>query len=292
MTNLKNFTTVPNVLFSYPYCEGVVNELMSLRDKEGLIKELQLDSGAYTVKDGKLSQNDKDSENYLDEYTQYCKLFGDEFDQYYSLDDDFKDPEHNYNYFERMLEQLGGTKKKPVPVLHAEKEALLEEFKRYIGHDCKVVAIGSNVTSIPDDVMEKFQGMRKEHSIAIHQFGTIEYKRLDVIKKLRPDTCDSSKFIHTAKYGCILFLNHDVIDPDTKLPSLDKIYLGAMEALPGGTISFDNYKKRHKSFREFLKELKLDQGKFLEDVNLQQAFNLHAICEAEKVLNEKVYSQF
>ena len=288
----KDRANKPNVLISYYYCTGVVNELLTLRDKENLIGELHLDSGAYSVKDGKLCQNAAESEILLEEYSLYCKLYGKDFDQFYSLDDDFNNPEHNFNYFERTMELLKDSPRKVVPVLHASGEAIIEELNRYIDHGCKVVAIGSNVSGISDDVWVKFQAIRNEKSINIHQFGTIEYKRVDVINNIRPDSCDSSKFIHAATFGCILYLNPDEVDSETGLCKLDKIYLGARENVPDGTTQFAKYKKKYPKFKELLKELELSQGTLLDDTSLQHAFNLHATCEIEKQLNEKIYSKF
>ena len=53
-----------------------------------MINELYLDSGAFSVAGGR-------SKISVTEYCKYLKLYGDQFDQYFNLDDRFDDPAHN-----------------------------------------------------------------------------------------------------------------------------------------------------------------------------------------------------
>ena len=86
-----------NYLISYYYLGGQAYRLT--KEYRKMIKELYLDSGAYSVEAGK-------SKITITEYLKYLSLYGDKFNQYFNLDDKFNDPEHNQSnqeYLESIL---------------------------------------------------------------------------------------------------------------------------------------------------------------------------------------------
>ena len=132
-----------NYLISYYYLEG---QAYKLTEKyRHMIDELFLDSGAYSVAMGK-------SKITITEYLQFLKLYGDRFDEYFNLDDDFYDPAHNQWNQHYLEENLPPGAKKPIPVVHDNTDPF-GEFEIYAQMGHTFIAIGST-TKIPNDVFK------------------------------------------------------------------------------------------------------------------------------------------
>ncbi len=279
---------VPNVLTSYFYADGNISRLLEMQ-KNGKIGQFYLDSGAFSFKNGELVKNDFEAERFLDGYIGYLKLFGHKFDAHFTLDNNFKDPEHNLNYFLRINSSLVNSEKKTVPVLHAEGKAMLEEFKLYADMGCKHVAIGSNVKIKERKYWEEFQKIRAKKGIKIHLFGVIHEKDLSVLKMIMPDSCDSGKIFQVTKFGFLLYLKEN---PKTHTKSFDRIYIGGKETPPEKSLTFSQYiaKQENEDFKQYLESINVDHGKMLDNSTLTHVINLHQVCLYEAYLNEAIFN--
>ena len=256
--------------------------------KKRMIDQLYLDSGAYSFKNGDLIKNYVESEKFLDGFIGYCDLFEDMFDAYFSLDNSFNDPEHNLNYFLRMKNALVNKRKKPVPVLHARGKDVLEEFKLYVDLDCPQVAIGSNVRISDSDIWKEFQKIRRKKNIKIHLFGTIHEKKIEHLMMVKPDSCDSGKIFQVAKYGFLLYLKKN---PETKIFSMDRIYLETKDTAPDRSVTFSKYIAENDDFKQYLDALKINHGMLLENSTMIHLVNLHQVCLYEAYLNEVLLTE-
>ena len=113
-----------------------------------MINELYLDSGAFSVAGGR-------SKITVTEYSKYLKLFGDRFDQYFNLDDQFDNPDHNQHNQQYLEENLPEGTKKPIPVVHDNNDPFAE-FSYYVDLGHNYIAIGSTI-NIPDDTMAELK---------------------------------------------------------------------------------------------------------------------------------------
>ena len=77
-----------NYLISYYYLDGQAYRLTDEHKYKDMINELYLDSGAFSVAAGR-------SKITVTEYSKYLNLFGDRFDQFFNLDDQFNNPGTN-----------------------------------------------------------------------------------------------------------------------------------------------------------------------------------------------------
>ena len=154
-----------NYLISYFYLDGQAYRMA--HEYRHMINELYLDSGAFSVAGGR-------SKITVTEYCKYLKLYGEQFTQYFNLDDRFDDPAHNQWNQEYLEKKLTGDVKKPIPVVH-DTEDPFAEFSQYVdsGHD--YIAIGSTI-DVPDETMVRIRETFPD--VKIHLFGKIAVKNL------------------------------------------------------------------------------------------------------------------
>lgn len=218
-----------NYLISYFYLDGQAYRMTD--EYRGMINELYLDSGAFSVAGGR-------SKITVTEYSKYLKLFGDRFDQYFNLDDRFDDPDnnqHNQQYLEEHLPEDA----KPIPVVHNTEDPF-EEFSYYVTLDHDYIAIGSTI-DIPDETMTKIKETYPD--VDIHLFGKIALNKLE---KGHYHSADAATWADAAAYGDILYW-----DPDEK--TFHKIYIGSTDRRDSGSDHYKNFSKKEK-LDAFLKD--------------------------------------
>jgi hypothetical protein len=219
-----------NYLISYYYLGG---QAYKLTEKyRHMIDLLFLDSGAYSVWTGQ-------SKITITEYLRFLKLYGDRFDAYFNLDDDFDDPDHNQWNQQYLEEQLPPGAKKPVPVVHSKTDPFGEfEFYAQMGHD--FIAIGST-TKIPSAVFDKIKNTYP--NIRVHMFGNLDRK---ILRDHTPYSADATTWADVAGIGDILYY-----DPDERR-EYPQISTGGKEVKDPTSVHFKKFKHRQK-LEEFLK---------------------------------------
>ena len=247
-----------NVMVSYPYCKGNVYKLaVEYRD---MIDELYLDSGAFPAQKGKVTIT-------VSEYRRFIRRYGHYFNAVFTLDDNFTNPDHNFNYQAYLEEALADSDKRPVPVIHDEKNPF-EEFETYVeqGHD--YIAIGSN-KKLSDKVFEKIR--EKFPGVNIHMFGNLNRKMLF---GHNPYSADASTWANQAGMGSIYYW-----DPNDSRDYL--INLGGREKKD----DFNSFK--HKAELEsFLSEkFGYDHSRLLTDHSARWIVNLYFFKQLEDILN-------
>ena len=182
-----------NYLISYAYLKGQAYKvIVEYRD---MMEQLFLDSGAYSVYTGKLKIS-------VIEYLRYLKVYGDRFDGYFNLDDDFDDPDHNQLNLQYLEEGLPQGAMRPIPVVHNTKD-LFDEFEYYAQMGHQFIALGSTVR-IPHNVYEQI--IQKYPQVRVHLFGNL---RRTIIFKYRPYSADSSEWAKAAANGVINYWDND-----------------------------------------------------------------------------------
>lgn len=218
-----------NILIAYLYLAGTGYALVKLY--RNMIEHLALDSSAYSVKSGKAKVT-------LSEYRHFTRRFGHLFDVFFSLDDDFENPYHNFVNQFYLTEGLPTDARKPVPVIHDPNDPY-EEFSTYVkgGHD--YIAIGSN-KSIPDDV---FQRIRDDYpDVKIHIFGKLNRR---LLQKQKPYSADASTWTMEAGHGSFYFW-----DPEDQKEY--RIYAGERDRKDKDVQTFKQF--HHKdALEEFIK---------------------------------------
>ena len=247
-----------NVMVSYPYCNGNIHKLAV--DHRHMIDKLYLDSGAFTAQKGRVTIT-------VSEYRRYIRRYGNLFDQVFTLDDNFYNPDHNFNHQAYLEESIPDGAKRPIPVIHDEKKPF-EEFEVYAeqGHD--YIAIGSN-KKLSDDVYERIK--TKFPDIKIHLFGNLNRKILFAHK---PYSADASTWVNQAGMGSIYYW--DAIDKKDYLINL------------GGREKNDGYSSfRHKAeLDSFLNEkFGYDHSRLLADTSTRWIVNLYFFKQLEDILN-------
>ena len=218
-----------NYLISYFYLDGQAYRMT--HEYRDMINELYLDSGAFSVAGGR-------SKITVTEYCKYLKLYGEQFTQYFNLDDRFDDPAHNQWNQEYLEKKLTGDVKKPIPVVH-DTEDPFAEFRQYVdsGHD--YIAIGSTI-DVPDETMVRIRGTFPD--VKIHLFGKIAVKKLE---KLYYYSADATTWADAAAVGDVLYW-----DPDEN--SFHKIYMGSTERKDSDSDHYKKFSKKEK-FDDFIR---------------------------------------
>lgn len=220
-----------NYLISYYYLDGQAYKLTD--EYRGMINELILDSGAFSVAAGR-------SKITVTEYLKYLTLFGDRFDQYFNLDDQFDQPEHNQHNQEYLERHLPQGAKKPIPVVHDTSDPF-SEFSYYVDLGHEYIAIGSTI-NIPSDTMTRIR--ESFPAVKIHLFGKTSLKELETGHYY---SADSTTWSEAAGFGDILYW-----DPDENVPH--KIYMGSTDRRDGESDHYKRFAKKDK-VEAFLKNM-------------------------------------
>lgn len=222
-----------NILISYYYLDGQAYTLThKYRDQIGL---LYLDSGAF-------SAHTKNVKISLPEFRRYIRRYDQHFDGIFSLDDNFDNPDENFNNQVYLEEGLPEGTKRPIPVIHDEDDPM-GEFAMYVDQGHTYIAIGSNRTRH----RKLLEDITANHSdINIHLFGTLNLK---LLTEFKPYSADATTWAHATGTGNIMYW-------DSNENQSHKVYVGARDKTGKKGEGITHYNKF---------ELKDDLDKFLDE---------------------------
>jgi hypothetical protein len=247
---------------SYPLLKG--NAYKLTKEYRGMIDLLYLDSGAFSASKGRLRLT-------VSEYRRYIKRYGPLFDAVFNLDDDFNNPDHNFNNQAYLEEALSGTSVRPIPVIHDQSDPF-EEFEIYAKQGHSYIAVGSN-SKLPDDVYKKIKD--KYPKVDIHMFGSLNRKML---MNHKPYSADATTWAIQAGNGRIYYW-----DPEDQKDYL--IYIGEREVRDESIETFDGF--HHKTELEaFLSEkFSYDRNDLLTSATARRIVNLFFFKQLEDFIN-------
>jgi hypothetical protein len=251
------------VLVSYFYGQSLIYKLV-YEYREEMIEDLYLDSGAYSAWKGNITLS-------ISEYMKYLQMFGQHFDYCFNLDDDFTNPDHNFNNQALLEDGLPESFKRPIPVIH-DSEDPFEEIGIYVdqGHD--YIAIGSN-KKLNDETWSKIKD--KFPDLKLHMFGNLNRKMLFTHK---PYSVDAATYAIKAGFGYICYWHPG----DEKEYS---IYLGEMESADDKKLYFSSFHHK-KELEEYLhNEFKFGYGDLLKSSYNKWVVNLHYFRQLEDLVN-------
>ena len=251
-----------NVLMSYHLLKG--NAYKLTKEYRHMIDSLYLDSSAFSVSKGKFKMT-------ISEYLRYILRYGSLFDGVFNLDDDFNNPEHNFNNQAFLEENLSEVGLRPIPVIHDRADPF-QEFEVYVkqGHD--YIAVGSN-SRLPDDVFKKIK--EKYPDVKIHMFGSLNR---NMLFNHKPYSADASTWAIQAGIGKIYYW--DPMDQKDYL-----IYLGEREVKDESVICFDKF--HHKpELVSFLADIfSYDRNDLLTRYEARRIVNLYFFKQLEDYIN-------
>lgn len=251
-----------NVLVSYFYLKGNAHKLT--KTYRNMIKDLYLDSGAYSVftKRSKIS---------LSEYARYLKRYSHHYTATFNLDDKFDNPEHNKRNLRYLQTFVGERNRWPIPVVH-DPEDPFGEFEDYVNQGYDYVAIGST-SKKTEEVLDKAKS--KYPKVKIHLFGSMDR---NILHKYRPYSADSATWGHAAGFGSIYYWDSD----ENKEY---KIYMGGRDRAAEGEIEYNTFKLR-KKFDQFLSDtFGYDKVMLLNDSTAMHVVNIYFFSQLEDVLH-------
>ena len=219
-----------NIMISYQFLEG--NAYKLTHDYRKMIKSLYLDSGAYSVFTGKSNMTVYEYKNYID-------IFGKEFDQTFSFDSNFFDPEQNWLNQIYLEKDLPEGLKRPIPVIH-ESEKPLDEIEQYSDDGHEYIALASNNRGLKPKTYEEIK--KKFPDTKFHCFGNLNRK---VLEDFRPYSADSATFIHHSAHGCFYYW-----DPEEEKEYT--IYVGARDRVLSKNELHLKGSEKSKQLEEFL----------------------------------------
>jgi len=251
------------VLVSYFYGQGLICKLVH-EYREKMIEDLYLDSGAYSAWKGDVNIS-------ISEYMKYLQMFGHHFDYCFNLDDDFTNPDHNFNNQVLLENGLPEGFKRILPVIH-HSENPLEEIGIYFeqGHDYQ--AVGSN-KKLNDDTWSKIKD--KYPDLKLHMFGNLNRKMLF---KHKPYSVDAATYALKAGYGFIFY--YDPIDGEEY-----SIYLGEMENSDDTKLYFSSFHHKKELEEHLHNEFKFGYEDLLKSSYNKWVVNLHYFRQLEDLVN-------
>lgn len=255
-----------NYLISYAYLRGQAYKLTN--EYRSMIDSLYLDSGAYSAATGRANIT-------VSEYQTYLKLYGNNFDQYFNLDDDFDNPNHNRWNQGFIAKGLPRGAKKPIPVVHDNKNPF-SEFSDYADEGYDYIAIGST-TKIPTPVFEKI--LKRYPKVKIHIFGRLD---LDELKQYKPYSADAATWAHAAMNGNLLFW-------DAEDEKVERISVGGRDKSGGTPVHFKSYKNKKILKEQIMAVFGFEYKDFLSKGGQEKMMlvNLYCFKQMEDFLNRK-----
>lgn len=198
-----------NILISFPYIRGQVSLLIRFK-AEGKIGKLFLDAGTFTINIKSSTVNPLPQVRFA-EYVQYVKLYGKHYDHIAAYDQDFFDSDLNMHNLIRMEKIVPAElRDRIIPVVHAQNEEAIKEFRDLISLGYDYIAIGST-PAMKKPIWKKIETIIQEmkvsgRDIKTHTFGSMSFKSL---KERRPYSADSSSFAKIAGQETMLYWNHE-----------------------------------------------------------------------------------
>jgi hypothetical protein len=229
-----------------------------------MIDLLYLDSGAFSASKGRLRLT-------VSEYRRYIKRYGHLFDAVFNLDNDFNNPDHNFNNQAYLEEVLSETSVRPVPVIHDQKDPF-EEFEIYAKQGHSYIAVGSN-SKLPDDVYKKIKDNYPD--VDIHMFGSLNRKML---MNHRPYSADATTWAVQAGNGRIYYW--DPIDQDDYL-----IYIGERELKDKSILTFENFPHKAELETFLAEKFGYDRNDLRTSNDARRIVNLYFFKQLEDVIH-------
>jgi len=252
-----------SVLISYVYLKGKTTQFTG--DNRDLIDLLYLDSGTYTAQKSKIDLT-------VDEYLNFLDYSGHLFDQYFNFDDQFENPDHNEENQLYLVEQLPASAKRPIPVLHDEKNPI-DELESYIDMGYDDIAIGSNVrarSKVLDTANTKYPKKR------LHVFGSHALKMLETFK---PYTADSATYIRQASTNMIYFW-------DWQTKKTRYVYVGGKDRnMSSNMVHFNVLYQQNAGFKTLMGKLGYDHKILFNSWMARWIVNLYFFTEFESYVN-------
>jgi len=251
-----------NVLTAYNYLPGQAYKLA--KEYREMIELFYLDSGAYSISRGRASHT-------VSEYRRYIRRFGSYFDEVFSLDEDFQNPDHNFNNQVFLEKDLPEGVKKPIPVIH-DPDDPLGEFSSYADLGYDYIAIGSNKkhsVEILNTMKEKYPDVK------IHLFGNLTRK---VLMEHKPYSCDSASWAHQAGFGSINFW--DAADEKEY-----QIYLGEMDKKDKKFIHFNQFDLKQQLEAFLAETFQFEYRDLLTSSYNKWVVNLYFLKQLEDFIN-------
>jgi len=252
-----------NIIISYHYLPGSAYKLIRLCRK--MIDLLYLDSGAFSAEKSRVKIS-------LPEFRRYIRRYGHYYDAIFSLDDNFSNPDANFNNQVYLEEDLPEGIQRPVPVLH-DRDNPFEEFKLYADDGHKFIAIGSNNTNIPDDIYQKMKDEYPE--VDLHLFGKLNRKKLLTVK---PYSADASTWAIQAAYGCVYYW-----DPGEEKEY--QIYVGEKERKDKKITHFNKFPRKEELENFLSDKFGYEYTNLLSDTNAKRVVNLYFFKQLEDYIN-------
>ncbi len=255
----------PSALISTKYLDKVCDHFTRLKAR-GILAKLFLDTETFARnQEGKGPSDDHEFRIYMDRISRV----GSNFDLIAAYDVDFKNPERNQDFYCQMLDELTGTglEKRIVPVIHDSVNAA-EEFELYADMGATVIAIGST-PPISSEQWALINRLRFEREIDVHIFGNLGAK---LLKDKQPESADSARFAHDAKYGDICVWN-----PRTE--NLERIHV----------TSADEYTDEIRDF--IMSTFGFTPADLMADVTNKWMVNLYGIHQMQDFLTNTWYPQ-
>lgn len=259
-----------NVLRSFGVLDGEMSSFT--KTHRYMVGSMVFDAGTWTLNNTRNHKIRITEENYIE----YLKDFGGEYDFYAAFDWDFNDDgfENNLGSLLRM-EEAG---LKPVPVVHDVEG---DEIPYYIERGYPWVALGSRQiknTKVLQKVVEKFEGT----GIRIHLFGN---KRFEFLANYPIHSCDTVGWANEGRYGSVYWWN-----PNTN--KADEIYLEDFYVAGSKNPKLKHSTSQYKFMDQFEDYLRNELKLSIHNLLGQQAFynrqlaNLHFIVVLEEKITE------
>ena len=251
-----------NVLTAYNYLPGQAYKLA--KEYREMIGLFYLDSGAYSISRGRANHT-------VSEYRRYIRRFGSYFDEVFSLDDDFQNPDHNFNNQVFLEKDLPEGAKKPIPVIH-DPDDPIGEFSSYADQNYDYIAVGSNKKHSVE-ILNKMK--EKYPDVKIHLFGNLTRK---VLMEHKPYSCDSASWAHQAGFGSINY--GDAADEKEY-----RIYLGEMEKKDKNSIHFNQFDHKQQLENFLAETFQFEYRDLLTSSYNKWIVNLYFLKQLEDFIN-------
>lgn len=198
-------------------------------------------------------------------------MFGQYVDYVFALDNDFENPDHNFNNVVFLEDGFPEGLNRPIPVIH-DPEDPIGEIEIYVDQGYDYIAVGSN-KKLDDDTWLKIKD--KHPDLKLHMFGNLNRKML---YKHKPYSADSATWAHNAGFGSINYWH----------PGDEReynIYLGEMDKPNDKRLYFNKFKHKKDLEEHLHNEFKFEYGDLLKNTYNKWVVNLHYFRQLEDLVN-------
>jgi len=266
-----------NILISYANADYSVEAFcLKYRDKIGSVIE---DSGTWTANHAKSIEPDSVTlESYIDYLVTLNQLYDKPlFDEYFSFDIDHSNKGFGINYHNYLKMIDAGLS--PTYVIHNIDG---DEIDYFIDEGVKRLALGSAQIKTPD-TLDYVMNKLIPAGVSVHLFG---HTKFDLIANFPIDSCDSTGWAYTGKFGHIKYWN----PKKDGVNKTDQIYLEEYSGTGiDHKITLSNYEYRddledylHHSFKMTSWDLIKESGGAYN----KMLVNLYYYAQLEKIVTQ------